>query len=169
MCAVFVHGNHGRNRPARITTFVLLLRYSGLRIQDAACLETERLIGDDLMLRTKKRGQHVFVPLPPDVAEALRYQATKNINPRFFFWSGNGKPLSAVSSWQRTLRKVLKDAGVSKGENMMVAHRFRDTLATSLLANGVPVEDVSAILGNSVKIVEKHYSGLGENAAGATD
>ncbi|HKO54845.1 MAG TPA: tyrosine-type recombinase/integrase [Thermoanaerobaculia bacterium] len=152
------HGDHGHNRPARIKTFVLLLRYSGLRIQDAACLETEKLHGDDLMLRTGKTGQAVFVPLPPDVAEGLRHQAGKNSNPKYFFWSGNGKQLSAVSSWQRTLRKVLKDAKVSKGENMMVAHRFRDTLATSLLANGVPIEDVAAILGNSVKIVEKHYS-----------
>ena len=118
------HGDHGHNRPARIKTFVLLLRYSGLRIQDAACLETERLHGDDLMLRTGKTGQAVFVPLPPDVADALRYQATKNNNPRYFFWSGNGKRLSAVSSWQRTLRKVLKDAKVSKGTNMMIAHRF---------------------------------------------
>jgi site-specific recombinase XerD len=152
------HGDHGHNRPDRIKCFVLLLRYSGLRIQDATCLETERLHGDDLMLRTGKTGQAVFVPLPPDVADALRYQATKNSNSRYFFWSGNGKPLSAVSSWQRTLRRVLKDARVSKGTNMMVAHRFRDTLATSLLANGVPIEDVAAILGNSVKIVEKHYS-----------
>jgi site-specific recombinase XerD len=152
------HGDHGKNRPARIRTFVLLLRYSGLRIQDATCLEVEKLHGDDLMLRTGKTGQGVFVPLPPDVADALRYQATKNSNARYFFWSGNGKPLSAVSSWQRTLRKVLKDAGVSKGQNMMVAHRFRDTLATELLANGVPIEDVAAILGNSVKVCEKHYS-----------
>lgn len=152
------HGDHGHNRPARIRTFVLLLRYSGLRIQDATCLETERLIGDDLMLRTQKTGQAVFVPLPPHVADALRFQATKNSNHRYFFWSGNGKPLSAVSSWQRTLRKVLRDAGVSKGQNMMVAHRFRDSLACDLLSNGVPIEDVAAILGNSVKVVEKHYS-----------
>ncbi|HVI77072.1 MAG TPA: site-specific integrase [Candidatus Acidoferrum sp.] len=152
------HGDHGKNRPARIKTFVLLLRHSGLRIQDATCLETERLHGDDLMLRTQKTGQDVFVPLPPDVADALRSQATKNSNSRYFFWSGNGKALSAVSSWQRTLRKVLKDARVSKGQNMMIAHRFRDTLATELLANGVPIEDVAAILGNSVKVCEKHYS-----------
>jgi len=152
------HGDHGHNRPARIKTFVLLLRHSGLRIQDATCLETERLHGDDLMLRTQKTGQDVFVPLPPDVADALRYQATKNSNSRYFFWSGNGKALSAVSSWQRTLRKVLKDAKVSKGQNMMVAHRFRDSLACDLLSNGVPMEDVAAILGNSVKVCEKHYS-----------
>jgi site-specific recombinase XerD len=152
------HGDHGKNRPTRIKSFVLLLRYSGLRIQDATCLETEKLHGDDLMLRTGKTGHGVFVPLPPYVADALRFQATKNSSPRYFFWSGNGKALSAVSSWQRTLRKVLKDAGVSKGQNMLVAHRFRDTLATSLLANGVPIEDVAAILGHSVRVCEKHYS-----------
>ncbi|HXA16089.1 MAG TPA: tyrosine-type recombinase/integrase [Thermoanaerobaculia bacterium] len=110
------------------------------------------------MLRAGKTSQGVFVPLPHDVADALRYQATKNSNSRHFFWSGNGKPLSAVSSWHRRRRKVLADAKVSNGTNMMIADRFRDALATSLLANGVPIEDVAAILGNSVRVYEKHYS-----------
>lgn len=136
------HGDHGKNRPARIKTFVLLLRYSGLRIQDAS----------------QKSGVPVFVPLPPDVADALRHQATKNSNPRYFFRTGNGKKLSTVSSWQRTLRGLLKMAKVEKGQNVLVAHRFRDTLAVSLLADGVPIEDVAAILGHSVKVCEKHYA-----------
>jgi hypothetical protein len=35
---------------------VLLLRYSGLRIQDAACLERARLEGDKLILYQQKTG-----------------------------------------------------------------------------------------------------------------
>jgi integrase/recombinase XerD len=152
------HGDHGHNRPARIKAFVLLLRYSGLRIQDAACLEVAKLHGDELMLYTQKSGVPVFVPLPPFVADALRIQGEKNENPRYFFWSGNGKRLSTVSSWQRTLRGLLGAANVSKGENVLLAHRFRDTLACELLQNGVPIEDVAAILGHSVKVCQKHYS-----------
>jgi integrase len=152
------HGDHGHNRPSRIKAFVLLLRYSGLRIQDAACLETERLNeNDELFLRTQKSGVSVYVPLPPDVAHALRKQAKKNSNPRYFFWSGNGERLSTVSSWQRTLRKLLSDAKVEKRGNL-IAHRFRDTLACSLLEDGVPMSDVAAILGNTEAVCEKHYA-----------
>lgn len=37
-------------------------------------------------------------------------------------------------------------------------HNFRHTFATDLLQRGIPIEDVAALLGNSVKIVKKHYS-----------
>jgi hypothetical protein len=44
---------------------VLLLRYSGLRIQDAACLERARLNGGKLLLYQQKTGMPVYCPLPP--------------------------------------------------------------------------------------------------------
>jgi integrase/recombinase XerD len=153
------HGDHGHNRPARIKAFVLLLRYSGLRIQDAACLEVDKLNAEDeLRLKTMKEGVPVFVPLPPQVARALREQAGLNANPRYFFWTGNGKRLSAVSSWERTLRTLFEAAGVKNG----IAHRFRHTLVYELLTNGSPMEDVAAILGHSVKVCEKHYAHWGK-------
>jgi hypothetical protein len=38
-------------------------------------------------------------------------------------------------------------------------HRFRDTLAVELLLDGMPIERVSVLLGNSsVKITERHYA-----------
>jgi integrase len=38
------------------------------------------------------------------------------------------------------------------------AHRWRHTFATQLLSKGVPVSEVAPTLGNSPRIVEKHYS-----------
>jgi len=38
------------------------------------------------------------------------------------------------------------------------AHRFRDTFAVGLLLNGVPLETVAILLGNTVKIAERHYA-----------
>ena len=52
-----------------VLAFILLLRYSGLRIGDAAMLTTDRFKGDDLYLYTQKSGNHVYVPLPPIVGE----------------------------------------------------------------------------------------------------
>jgi len=38
------------------------------------------------------------------------------------------------------------------------AHRFRHTAAVNWLANGFTMEEVAALLGNTVKVAEKHYA-----------
>jgi integrase len=43
-------------------------------------------------------------------------------------------------------------------EETRFIHNFRHTFATDLLQRGIPIEDVAALLGNSVRIVERHYS-----------
>ena len=35
---------------------------------------------------------------------------------------------------------------------------FRDTMAVDLLNKGIPLETVAVILGNSLKVCEKHYA-----------
>ncbi|MGH9516262.1 MAG: hypothetical protein ACRD3P_11360 [Terriglobales bacterium] len=38
------------------------------------------------------------------------------------------------------------------------AHRRRHTFAPDLLSKGAPASEVAAILGNSVRIIKKHYA-----------
>jgi len=41
----------------------------------------------------------------------------------------------------------------------MMSHRLRDTFAVDLLQKGVPLEEVSKLLGHtSIKTTEKHYA-----------
>jgi site-specific recombinase XerD len=40
---------------------------------------------------------------------------------------------------------------------MPTPHRFRHTLAASLLEQGVPLSEVAMILGNTAKVVERHH------------
>jgi integrase/recombinase XerD len=135
----------------RLRALVLLLRYSGLRITDAAMLSRERIKGGKLMLRTAKTGAVVYLPLPPFVLEALDACPGK----QFPFWTGLSKPISAGSIWQRTFRRLFKLAGVPAGH----PHRFRHSFAIGLLLAGIPIEDVSTLLGHtSVKTTIKCYA-----------
>jgi integrase len=140
----------GKEYTAKLKAFVLLLRYSGLRIRDTVCLRRDAITEGKLFLYTQKTGVPVFVPLPELVLKALG----KIRSGDFYFWSGRGTPKSAVSNWQRTLGKLFKLAGM-EGH----AHRFRDTFATALLAKGVSLENVSILLGHdSIKTTQKHYA-----------
>jgi integrase/recombinase XerD len=144
-----------RANAVRLRAFVLLLRYSGLRIRDVVTLRCDR-VGEDgkLFLYTAKTGTPVRLPLPGVVLDALRMIPLARGN-EHYFWSGESKPKSAVGDWQRSLRRLFKLAGVPDAH----AHRFRDTFAVELLLSGVPLERVSVLLGHqSVKVTERHYA-----------
>src|SRR5581483_9452626 len=67
----------------RIKAMILLLRYSGIRISDAAVLPREKLQGDKLSVRTIKTGSIVWCPLPQKAIDALKDSPSDN--PKFFF------------------------------------------------------------------------------------
>lgn len=108
---------------------VLLLRYAGLRMQDAACLQRERLINSKLFLYTQKTGTPVYCPLPPATVKAL--ESVSNSHADYFFWDGRSERETTVKSWNRVFRKIFRtaDPAIPGGH----PHRFRDTFAVSLL------------------------------------
>lgn len=139
----------------KVKAMVLLLRYSGLRLQDAACLERGRLTGDKLFLYTQKTGTPVYCPLPPEVTKTLG--ALVNERAEYFFWDGKSERETTVKSWNRVFQKLFAtcEPPIMGGH----AHRFRDTFAISLLLKGVELSHVSILLGHSsVKVTERHYS-----------
>jgi integrase/recombinase XerD len=147
-----VKGIYGDESRKRIRAFVRLLLSTGFRIRDAVTLSGSSFQDETkLLIPTQKTGQPVALPLPAVVAaEIMKFKRPGN---PYFFWSGNGNVKSAVGDWQRSLRKLFKLAGI-KGH----AHRFRTTFAVRLLQKGVPLDVVAALLGNSVRIAEKHYA-----------
>jgi integrase len=137
-------------RKLRVQAFVLLLRYSGLRIGDAVALKREKVVNGKLFLRTAKTGTSVYLPLPEKVNRCLIDLPGTN---EYFFWSGFNLR-SAISNWQRSLQRLFGLAGV-RGH----AHQFRHTFSVDLLSHGVPIEDVAALLGHSSSaITAKHYN-----------
>ncbi len=147
------HGRPSQENAQRLEAFILFLRYSALRVGDAASCPVDRLAGNRLFLYTQKTGVPVYIPLPPFVVDALN--ACPRKSERYWFWTGVGSKDTLAGNWRRTFRRLCEIAGVHGGH----PHRFRDTLAVELLLEGVPMERVSVLLGHSsVRITERHYA-----------
>lgn len=148
------------HRGRRIRALVLLMRWSGLSIKDAVGLKRTSLDGRGILfLRRAKTGVSVVVPLPPAVVSELRHLPSSNQN--YFFWSGKGKLRSAIQGYHRSFRKLFRIANIANHDDTPKRcrpHMFRDTFAVELLLAGVPIDQVSVLLGHqSVKMTEKHY------------
>jgi len=142
-------------RRRRAAAMLLLLRWSGLRLGDASRLERVKLTDrGSLRLYTQKTGEGVYVPLPDDVVRLLR-ELENPPNPKCFFWNGTCTSESTVKRWWGTLRAIFRAAGVSEAH----PHMLRDTFAVEYLLAGMPLEQVSVMLGHSsIKVTERHYS-----------
>jgi integrase/recombinase XerD len=143
----------GVRNAQRLRAFVLLLRYSGLRIGDAVQLTVNRLEGNKLLLHTEKTGVHVYCVLPDLVIRAI--DAASRPSENYFFWTGKSTVHGSKGKWQHRLQRLFQFAGIRGG----YAHRFRDTFAVELLLAGVPLDRVSILLGHSsIRITERHYA-----------
>jgi integrase/recombinase XerD len=133
-------GIYGTKTRDRLRAFLLVLRWTGMRIGDAIQLEDAKIIDGQITIRTTKTGQRVSIPIHPEAKAAL--EKIKNGN-RFYFWSGEGTLKSAVSAWERTIKRLYQ---ITKFR--CHAHRFRHNLATELLAKGI-----STLAGENVIIL----------------
>lgn len=157
-----------QSRAHKIRVLFLLMRWSGLSLQDAVTLERKALTKDPgakgiyrvttqrVKMRRKQMG-HVSVPIPESVAKELI--ALENGSPKYFFWTGNGTGQSVTSEWNFRYIKPCFDAAKIEAKCYLKSHRLRDTFAVDLLSKGVPLEEVSKLLGHkSIVTTERHYA-----------
>ena len=153
----------GQNTKQRLRALIQLMRWSGLAIQDALTLGRKEIQYDEakgvyrIVTARQKTGTHVSVPIPPEVGKEIL--AVANGSPRYVFWTGEGKGTTIARMWGRRYIRPLFEAAGLTGDGHMLSHRLRDTFAVDLLEKGVPLEEVSKLLGHtSIKTTEKHYS-----------
>jgi integrase len=144
------------NIAQAVTAFVLVQRYSGLRLVDVVTLRTDSLREDGLMIMSQEKNeQPVFVPLPAFVVDLVRKLPPKS--PKYFFWTGTSTIKTAVNDWSEKMRELYVEAGI-EGKR---THEWRDTLAIEVLEGGGTLEDVQLLLGHkSRKTTEKYYVAL---------
>jgi site-specific recombinase XerD len=147
------------NTRARVRALIQLMRWSGLAIRDSVTLRRSALQGTAsgiyrVVTNRQKTGTDVSVPIPSAVAEEILSVS----DGEYLFWTGEGAPETIAKTWaNRYLRPLFNAAGLPSGH--MVSHRLRDTFAVDLLEKGVPMEEVSKLLGHeSIRTTERHYA-----------
>jgi site-specific recombinase XerD len=140
--------------PDKMRALVLLMRWSGLAIQDALLLNRSKLDASNRILTHRmKNGAEVFVPIPSWVADTVR--ELPNGHPDYFFWDGKIKRVSLVNKYVHRLERAFKRAKIENPGT----HRFRHTFAVECLLAGISLESVSKMLGHeNIKTTQKTYS-----------
>jgi integrase/recombinase XerD len=153
----------GKERQTQVHALIQLMRWSGLAIRDALTLKRSELQHDKgkklyrIVTARQKTGTHVSVPIPPDVAQELIEVLNGNLE--YVFWSGKGEEESITKNWAKYYIAPLFKAAKIQNDGHMMSHRLRDTFAVDLLEKGVPLEEVSKLLGHeSIKTTERHYA-----------
>jgi len=124
-------------------------------VGDAMKLTPSQIQDGRLFLYQQKTKVPVYVPLPDFVVSEL---ANLPLTGGYYFWKREGESdlETATGNARRAFRKAFRAANLAGHAH---PHRFRDTFAVRLLQAGVPLQEVSILLGHSsVKITEKHYA-----------
>jgi site-specific recombinase XerD len=144
----------------RARSLIQLMRWTGLAIRDAVTLERAEIqkTGDGYLVTTnrQKTGTHVSVPIQAQIAEEIL--RTPNSNPKYIFWDGVKDEENFSREWGTNFITPVFEAAEIPDVCFMKSHRLRDTFAVELLIKDVPLEDVAKLLGNTIRIAEKHYA-----------
>jgi site-specific recombinase XerD len=138
-----------------IRTILLLLPRTGLRISEACNLRREEITerGDRLVLRIRGKGDKPrVVPLGAAGTTLLRdYLASDGAGVDYLF-PGRGGPITDAAV--RRVTRILRD---EHGIADLSPHVLRHTYATSLLAEGVDVRSLQALLGHEAVATTMRY------------
>ena len=142
--------------PLRDRALVAVLTGAGLRASECINLRIADLVREDppILKVTGKGNKQRRIPLPLEVLDAIDdYLADRShrlgkpspTDPLLVRY--NGRPFSREALNYHVYRWLLR-AGVHKPEGE-AAHAFRHTYAKGLVANGVPLSSVQALLGHA--------------------
>lgn len=127
-----------------------LLQYTGMRGSDVVGLTWGQVDFDSktIVRNTQKRGTEVRIPIHEYLLSTL------------YPWRASQNEALVLEGMTRPqLYTLVQKLGEKAGVSNCRPHRFRSTLATELLAKGTSIHDVALLLGDTVAVVEKHYSG----------
>jgi len=145
-----------------------VLYSSGIRVSEAVALNWDdvNLDGKYLIVRDGKGGKSRQAPLSTRAVMLLRQYRDRRRDGNPWVFQSQFKRRMSKESIERTMRVLGERAGL---RDRLTPHRLRHSLATHLLAAGVPIDVVQNILGHeSIKTttvyartqqttIEQHY------------
>ncbi len=142
----------------RITTFLELLRWSGMALIDAVQYRPELADAEGVLrYRRQKTGELATLQLPEEVVVLLRNVPLErdSVGPHQPFRMKNFTAHSDTVTWRKRLMKLFTLAGIKEVRNELGKsrlphpHMLRDTFAVWNLRHGVPLHAVAKMLGHS--------------------
>ena len=137
--------------------FIALSAWTGLRISDVVLFHIERLSPNGMCkVRAMKNGAWVSTKLPDWLANRIRDRA-KKFGPVVFGPHESNRIDTLTNKWRNHLKEVWEQCG--PWPITPKPHRFRHTFIRILLQNGVPVERIAELVGDTPETIRKYYSG----------
>lgn len=143
------------SNPVRNAALVEMLYSTGCRISELISIDIKDIDWDrKSIIVTGKGNKQRYVYLTDSAIEKIKlYLDTRKDEDPALFLSRLKKRIT-----KSTVENMLKGLEKTSKVDNIHPHRFRRTLATDLLNNGMPIQDVSKILGHaSIAITQKYY------------
>lgn len=175
---------YAKEHDSHIYTFLMLALYTGLRKGELLALTWDDFDYDKKLLRVNKSrtgsrkdvtslvttpktaGSNRKIPINDSLVEALKTEKIKQEEMALLLGSGYdrsnnyvirtiiGKPYANLSAINRVVNRLTEKAGLPH----CTIHGFRHSVASILDDNGVPLQDISVLLGHeSTTTTERIY------------
>jgi integrase len=160
--------------PPDWSATVWLMHGCGLRIGEALAVSLRCRISDGSTLRVREQvnpfaqlrplksrraGEFRDIPLPAYVSEAIdKHLAGHGTTPDGYLFQGRKYKLVTRRTYQQAFQRAAASAGLPPG---FIPHSLRHLYASTALAEGIPITEVSRWLGhNSIEITHQIYGHL---------
>ena len=145
-------------RTARESAIVEILLSTGCRVSELVGIERNDVLGESLIVHGKgKKDRTVYLNAKSQMA-INNYLKERTDNSIYLFTKYKKDERANAGQIEKIVRDIGERAGVQKCH----PHRFRRTCATFALRRGMPVEQVSKMLGHEELTTTQIYLDLSE-------